>query len=381
MSPGARIAAAIAVLDQILGGQPAEQALLRWSRGSRFAGSGDRSAVRDLVFDALRRRDSFAALGGAGGRGLMIGALRAEGRDPAPLFTGEGHAPSPLTPDEGQGVPITDPLADLPAWIAPQWQASLGDEAASVAEAMRHRAPVWLRVNPLRGDTARAVAALAEDGIEVERDPRLASALRVVGNDRKLARSRAYQDGLVELQDLSPQLACAALPIAEGARVLDYCAGGGGKTLAIAGRAKALRLVAHDADPSRMADLPARAKRAGAVVDVKTRPAGQFDLVIADVPCSGSGTWRRTPDAKWRMTPDALDKVIATQAEILRQITGFVRPGGHLAYMTCSLLAAENMQQVDQFLIKNKAFSLNQHQRWTPATGSDGFFLALMQRA
>lgn len=380
MTPAARVAAAIGVLDHILGGQPAEQALLRWSRGSRFAGSGDRAAVRDLVFDALRCRDSFAALGGPGGRGLMIGALRADGRDPAAIFNGEGHAPAPLTDDEGQGAALADELADLPDWIVPMWRASLGDDAAPVARAMRHRAPVWLRVNPLRADPAAAIAALAQDGIEVAQSDRLPTALRVVGDGRKLSRARAYSDGLVELQDLSPQLACAALPLFPGARVLDYCAGGGGKTLAIAGRAKGLRLVAHDANPARMADLPARAARARAQVQLATRPSGPFDLVIADVPCSGSGTWRRTPDAKWRLTAKMVQQLVATQSQILQQVVGHLRPGGHLAYMTCSVLDCENGNQISEFINENKNFSVISQKLWTPKTGGDGFFLTLMQR-
>ncbi len=380
MTPAARVAAAIGVLDHILGGQPAEQALLRWSRGSRFAGSGDRSAVRDLVFDALRCRDSFAALGGPGGRGLMIGALRAEGRDPATIFSGEGHAPAPLSPDEGHGPALEGDLADIPDWIAPMWRASLTGDAVPVAQAMRHRAPVWIRVNTLRATPAVAIASLASDGIEVAQNDHLPTALRVLSGERKLSRARAYTDGLVELQDLSPQLACAALPIAPRGRVLDYCAGGGGKTLALAGRAQGLRLVAHDADPARMADLPARATRAGAQVQVTTRPSGAFDLVIADVPCSGSGTWRRTPDAKWRLTSDMLAQLVVTQAQILRQVAGHLRPGGHLAYMTCSVLVSENADQVALFVNKNNEFSVVSQRFWTPLTGSDGFFLALMQR-
>ena len=379
MTPAARISAAINVLDQVLAGQPAEQALLRWSRASRFAGSGDRAAVRDLVFDALRCRDSHAALGGGlTGRGLMIGALRAAGQDPADLFTGEGHAPAPLRPDETPGD--ARGATDIPGWIRPLWDASLGDRADAVAGEMRHRAPVWLRVNPVRSDAAGAIAALAQDGIAAEPDPRLPTALRVTANERRLSQGRAYRDGLVELQDLSPQLACAALPVAAGARVLDYCAGGGGKTLAVAGRAPGLTLVAHDADPARMADLPQRAERAGVKVQLATAPKGSFDLVIADVPCSGTGTWRRTPDSKWRLPQGSLDSLIALQARILRQVAPFVRPGGHLAYMTCSVLDPENGAQVDGFLQENPGFWQVSRRTWTPLDASDGFFLSLMAR-
>ena len=379
MTPAARISAAIEVLDHILAGQPAEQALLRWSRASRFAGSGDRAAVRDLVFDALRCRDSHAALGGGlTGRGLMIGGLRATGRDPAEYFTGQGHAPAPLGPQDN---PVEDQeVLDIPDWLRPLWDASLRDRADDVARLMRQRAPVWLRVNPIRADAAQAVASLGQDDITAEPDSRLGTALRVTANERRLSQSRAYREGLVELQDLSPQLACASLPVASGMRVLDYCAGGGGKTLAVAGQAPDLTLVAHDADPARMRDVPKRADRAGARVRIAERPTGSFDLVMADVPCSGSGTWRRTPDSKWRLTRSGLDDLTALQARILRKAAPLVGSGGHLAYMTCSLLDPENGAQIDRFLRDNPDFRQVARHLWTPLDAGDGFFLALMVR-
>ncbi|MCF3974012.1 RsmB/NOP family class I SAM-dependent RNA methyltransferase [Paracoccus salsus] len=380
MTPSARISAAIAILDHVLDGQPAEQALLRWSRASRFAGSGDRAAVRDLVFDALRRRNSLAALGGAAhGRGLMIGCLRAAGQDPNDLFTGLGYAPEPLTAAEaGQGE--DDDVVDLPDWIWPIWRESLAGDAVAVAKAMRDRAPVWLRANPIRGDALQAAEALARDAIEVEPHAGLRTALRVTGGERRVAQSSAYRDGLVELQDLSPQLACAALPLRPGDHVLDYCAGGGGKALALAGLQPHLRILAHDADTARMRDLPARARRAGAIVECCERPFGRFDLVVADVPCSGSGTWRRNPDAKWRLTPAGLASLLTTQAAILDEVAGLVAPGGHLAYMTCSILGDENARQIDAFLGRHDAFSLVSRSLWTPLNASDGFFMALLCR-
>lgn len=199
MTPGARISAAIEVLDRILAGQPAEQALLRWSRASRFAGSGDRAAVRDLVFDALRCRNSHAALGGGlTGRGLMIGGLRAAGQDPSAVFTGQGHAPAPL--GQGDDARSADEVSDIPEWIVPLWNRSLGDLAGPVAAAMRHRAPVWLRVNTAKATPRDAMAALERDGISAQPDPRLPTALQVTGNARRLAQAGAYLDGLVELQ-------------------------------------------------------------------------------------------------------------------------------------------------------------------------------------
>lgn len=380
MTPAARISAAIGVLDQVLQGAPAEQALLRWSRASRFAGSGDRAAVRDLVFDALRRRDTLAALGGGpGGRGLMIGLCRETGEDLAAIFTGEGHAPVPLTEAERAGHAV--PGDNLPDWLRPQWRRALGTDADAVAAAMGQRAPVWLRHNPQRAGLAQALTALAADGIETVPDPRLTSALRVISGARRVASGRAYGEGMVELQDLSPQLACAELPCAPGMRVLDYCAGGGGKALALAARNPELRIEAHDAEPDRMRDLPVRARRAGAAITLTARPSGHYGLVVADVPCSGSGTWRRQPDAKWRLTPERLEQLRRIQASILDRAAGLVAAKGHLAYMTCSLLTAENDAQIQAFLQRNQGFALVQERLWTPLTASDGFFLALLRRA
>ncbi|MDO5658985.1 MAG: RsmB/NOP family class I SAM-dependent RNA methyltransferase [Paracoccus sp. (in: a-proteobacteria)] len=383
MTPAARIAAAAQILDEILAGKPAEQALTGWARASRFAGSGDRAAIRDLVFDSLRRRASHAALGGGlSGRGLMIGGLREAGRDPAEVFTGEGHAPAPLTGAET--TPQPPPDHDLPEWLWPEWAASLGDDAQAVAEAMRDRAPVWLRVNALKASLAEAARALAADGVETVTDQRLTTALRVVSGERRIAASSPYRDGLVELQDLSPQLACAAVPVEDGQSLLDFCAGGGGKTLALGARAAraALRLTAHDAIPRRMSDLPARAARAGLRVTLSPPAplARDYDLVVADVPCSGSGTWRRTPDAKWRLSAEDLDAVVALQARILDQAAALTRPGGVLAYMTCSLLMRENDGQISGFLARSAGWNLSYRRLFTPLDASDGFFLALMRR-
>lgn len=381
MTPGARLSAAIEVLDAILAGSPAEQALLRWSRSSRFAGSGDRAAVRDLVFDALRQRDSLAALGGGlTGRGLMLGWVRGQGTDPAALFTGVAHAPQPMTEAEANHLPPPQLPEDLPDWLRPLWHRALPDDGAAVAQAMRARAPVWLRVNTARTDLPSAARVLAAEGLETRPAPQLPTALQVLSNERRLARSAGYLQGLVELQDLSAQLAADALPLARGARVLDYCAGGGGKALALAAREPSARILAHDALPQRMADLPARAARAGARIDVTTRPAGHFDLVVADVPCSGSGTWRRTPDAKWRLTPEALSELQHVQASILDEAAPLVAPSGHLAYMTCSLLSEENGDQIDAFCARQPTFKPVLQRIWTPLDASDGFFLALLQR-
>lgn len=379
MRPDARVGAAISILDEILAGQPAEQALLRWSRNSRFAGSGDRAAIRDLVFQVLRRRNSCASLGGAmTGRGLMIGLCRLNGQDPAELFTGQTHAPQVLSADEipAQGGQVVD----LPDWVLPMWRGSLGEAWQQTADSMGERAPVWLRVNPIKADLGGAIDLLQQDGISVTVSPLLGTALQVQAGERQVNRSAAYERGVVELQDLSAQLACAQLPDIGSGRVLDYCAGGGGKALAIAGAQPLARIVAHDASEQRMADLPQRASRAGAKIAVQ-RPKDMFDLVVADVPCSGSGTWRRTPDAKWRLDEAGFRRLLDLQQTIMAEAAGFVAQGGAFAYMTCSVLRDENDDQVDRFLAENPDFTQESRHFWTPLTASDGFFCAVLRKA
>ncbi len=381
MTPAARLSAAIEILDRVLAGAPAEQVLTNWARASRFAGSGDRHAVRDLVYDALRCRRSFAALGGAEtGRGLILGGLRSAGVDPETLFTGEGHAPAPLSSADIGQAPTGFAALDIPDWLASQMQQDLGDAFKTVAEALRHRAPVFLRANLARGSRDSARAALAEAGIEAEPHPLSPTALLVTAGARRVSASDPYTGGLVELQDAASQAVVDALPLADGMRVLDYCAGGGGKSLAMAARAR-VKLLAHDSDPRRMRDLPARAKRAGIKVEVLPgAPSGLFDLVLADAPCSGSGSWRRAPEGKWALTPQRLQDLRNIQSEILDKASALVQPRGWFAYATCSLLNAENRDQIDAFLARTGKWSLQRELRLTPIDGADGFYLALLQR-
>jgi 16S rRNA (cytosine967-C5)-methyltransferase len=384
MTPAARVAAAADILDAVLQGGAAEQVLTGWARRSRFAGSGDRAAIRDLVFDALRRRRSYAALGGAEtGRGLMLGALRDAGRDPAEIFTGVGHAPAPLRPEEQAAGAPDDPLVrlDCPDWLAPDLRASLGPDFDPVLSRLRDRAPVFVRVNTLRGGVEAAAGALAAEGIATRPDPLSATALEVVQGARRLARSAAYRDGLVELQDVASQAVVDLLPL--GPRILDFCAGGGGKALALAARAPSAQIAAHDADAGRMRDLPARAARAGARIELLapgSAPEGAYDLVLADAPCSGSGAWRRAPQGKWLLDRAGLDRLLALQDRVLDAAAASVAPGGVLAYATCSLLDAENGERVRAFRARHPGWSEGPRRRLTPLDGGDGFFVACLKR-
>jgi 16S rRNA (cytosine967-C5)-methyltransferase len=386
MTPEARIGAAAEVLDLILAGEPAEKALTSWGRRSRFAGSKDRAAVRDHVFDALRCKRSFAVLGGGlSGRGLMIGLLRSEGRDPADVFTGQGHAPAPMTDQEtaGGGTPDGADALDLPDWIVPELQVSLGDPAP-VAQILRARAPVMLRVNLRKGTVPDAIRVLAKDGIVATPVGVSPTALLLSEGARRLSSSAAYLDGLVELQDGASQAVVDRLPLRDGMRVLDYCAGGGGKTLAMAGRACA-DFYAHDANPRRLKDLPVRAERAGITVKLLDSAAlsgaGAFDLVLCDAPCSGSGAWRRSPEGKWAFDAAALQGLTQVQDEILDHAKALVAENGVLAYATCSVLQAENQSRISGFLARHPSWELQWSQQWLPGPEGDGFFAACLTKS
>lgn len=381
MTPAARLSAAIQILDRILAGNNAEQALTNWGRANRFAGSGDRYALRDLVFDALRCRRSYACLGGGlTGRGIILGGLRAHGQDVAALFTGQGYAPA-IVDGEAAGVPVGPVALDVPDWLAGRLEASLGAEYSAVMQALKRRAPVFLRVNLARISLDVMAARLAEDGIVTRPCPMVNTALEVVENERKVQHNAAYLDGLIELQDAASQAVIAALDLRPGLRVLDYCAGGGGKTLAMA--ARGVTLFAHDAHPQRMKDLATRAARAKATVSIVQNPAdtAPYDLILMDVPCSGSGSWRRDPQGKWALTEAKLRETLALQASILDRCQAMVKPQGALAYVTCSLLQDENEAQVSAFVARHGGWRVTLQRRFSPLQGGDGFFVALLTQS
>ncbi|WP_424986588.1 RsmB/NOP family class I SAM-dependent RNA methyltransferase [Microbulbifer sp. S227A] len=387
MTPAARVQAAIEILDEIAAGKAAEQALTGWSRRSRYAGSKDRAAVRDHVFDVLRCRRSFAALGGGEtGRGWMLGALRQAGIDPDTVFTGANYAPAMLSDAErGAGrAPAPGPEAlDIPDWLWPRFHESLGEHGAACAGALQSRAPVHLRVNRRKAGIEEAQHSLLADGIATIPHAAASTALEITEGARRLRQSAAYQSGLVELQDAASQAVVEMLPLRDGLRVLDFCAGGGGKSLAMAAQAQ-LDLFAHDAAPERMGDLPARAARAGVTVNLiagkALEQAAPFDIVLCDAPCSGSGAWRRSPEGKWRLDEAGLQELCRLQAEILDTASQLVASDGLLAYATCSVLRDENDDQMAHFLQQNPGWSLAVQRQWTMQHGTDGFFTAHLTR-
>ncbi len=388
MTPGARLSAAIELLDAALAGAPAERELTRWARASRFAGSKDRAAVRDLVYDGLRRRRSLGWQGGGdSGRAILV-ALAAETDDPDTLFTGEGFDPPPVNDAERAALArdiagAPEPVRlDYPDFLDAELRASLDADFEPILLAMQSRAPVHLRVNTLKTTADAATVVLARDGVQVARHPLARDALRVLENPRLVAASRAYTQGMVELQDASSQVVVETAGVRPGMTVLDYCAGGGGKTLALASALQGRgRLMAWDINPRRMADLPERARRAGADIRIlgdadcaALKPV--CDLVLADAPCSGTGAWRRKPEGKWRLTPEALDAFPPLQDQILDKAAARVKPGGLLIYSTCSLLARENEARAAAFAARHPDWTADGTRRLSPLDGGDGFFIA-----
>ena len=381
MTPAARVQTAIELLDDILGGAPAEKVLTAWARRSRFAGSRDRAAVRDHVFDGLRRLNSAAAMGGGlTGRGVILGLLRQQGADLDAIFSGANYAPEPLS-DAERAPAVCDLPLDVPEWLVAPMRAGLGADFDSALSAMRNRAPVGLRVNLRKSTRAAAIARLSEDGVSAVPCDLADTALIVDDGARRVGQSRAYAEGWIELQDVSSQAAVASLPLRDGIRVLDYCAGGGGKLLAMAARIDGA-FNAYDALPGRMRDLPARALRAGIRARVLSDPGADapYDLVFCDVPCSGSGTWRRNPDAMWRFHLDDLRRIQGEQAEILNSAAALVAENGVLVYATCSVLRSENIEQIQLFLERSSGWRVVAENAQPIRPVADGFFHTLLTR-
>jgi 16S rRNA (cytosine967-C5)-methyltransferase len=399
MTPAARLSAAIEVLADIdARRRPANDALKDWGLAHRFAGSSDRAAIAGLAYDALRRRASSAhIMGEETPRAVALGMLRLE-RELTPdaiaaLANGARFAPTPLSEHEHARLAAAD-LAGAPPWVAgdyPQWldpflARVFGEERAQEGAALARRAPLDLRVNPLKDEREQAAAALAHLGAAPTRwSPfGLRIALAADAKSPAVHAEPAFLKGMVEVQDEGSQLAALLSGAKAGEQVIDLCAGAGGKTLALASMMEDRgQIYATDPDKRRLAPIHARLERAGVHnVQVRTPRAqedllgdldGRADLVLIDAPCTGIGTWRRNPDAKWRVRPGAIEQRVEEQAEVLDRAARLVKPGGRIAYVTCSLLAEENGDQVRGLLARQAGFKLIPPAEVANALGERGF--------
>ncbi|CAN5406699.1 RsmB/NOP family class I SAM-dependent RNA methyltransferase [soil metagenome] len=420
MTPSARLAAAASVLDSIAQGrQPAETVLKTWGTENRYAGSKDRRAVADRVYRVLRARGRLVwAMGGReDGRALVIGSLSLiDGlslEEIEALHSGDGYGPKPLSKQERGRITTT--TGELPGWVAAglpefvmeDFKASFGDRWAEEAQAlMVPRAPIDLRVNAAKATVAEVEAELREAGLSPERTPWSAWGLRLSAEPPPNVQAlEAFKDGRIEIQDEGSQLICWLAGAEPGMTVVDYCAGGGGKTLGLAmgmiseGAARKVaadvpgkvwtptgwveapasahkpaaaaadmdgRLVAYDVVQKRLDNIRPRLQRAGVSAELhQLGPngggvedmVGEADLVLVDAPCTGSGTWRRRPEDAWRLKPEDVARMHTLQMSIVARAAKLVKPGGRLVYVTCSMLRGENEATLDAFEEDHPAFA------------------------
>src|SRR5437762_49898 len=407
MTPAARLSAAIEVIHTIDADRiPAGQALREWGTAHGYAGSGDRAGISGLVWDVLRRRSSSAWLMDADTpRARVLGMLKLErGMDAdaiAALCDGGRFAPEPLS-DAEQSALTSRSLKDAPAhtaaaypeWLEPYLAQVFGDDRVAEATAMASRAPLDLRVNTLKAKREKLMSSLAHLGVEPT--PWSPLGLRLeLGADARNPGIHAEEDfikGAIEVQDEGSQLAALLSAAKPGEQVIDLCAGAGGKTLALAALMQGKgRLIATDRDKRQLAPIHERLSRAGVHnADVRT-PKGEgdtlgdirasADLVLIDAPCTGTGTWRRNPDAKWRMRPGALEVRLKDQIEVLDRATALVKPGGRIAYITCSVLPPENGEQVRAFVARHPEFGMAPTSQTVTALGdkAEEFAAAALQ--
>ena len=427
MRLGGRLAAVIEVLEDIeRRHRPAADTLKDWGLSHRFAGAGDRAAIGNIVYDALRRKRSASWLfGDETSRALGFGALLLEWDQSVEALNqtldGDKFAPEPLNATELKVIAerkfsdAPDAVrADSPDWCAPLLERTFGNDWVEEGAALAARPPLDIRVNTLKADRARVIGEL--EGIQAAPTALAPHGVRIPpinGNGRhpNVQAEPAFQKGWFEIQDEGSQLAAELASATPGMQVLDFCAGAGGKTLALSAATENRgQIFAHDSEKSRLVPIFDRLRRSdNRNVQVVTKPSelsgliGHMDLVLIDAPCTGSGTWRRRPDAKWKLIQRQLDVRKEEQSAILDAASTYVKPGGLMVYITCSVFNEENADQVAAFLGRYKSFSAVDHPAlWaqhfpgrndavrfdaqglslTPAKSStDGFYFAAMRRA
>ena len=424
--------------------QPVDRHLRDWGRAHRFAGSKDRAAIAERIYAIQRRRAWLAwRMESDAPRALVIGSLLDEG-DIEALFSGGGYGPSALTDAERAAiaaVPSGEPpphvRGEYPQFLEGELQRAFGDALMDEMMAFQSRAPADLRVNTLKTSRDDLLDALSSESYDAQPTPFSPVGIRLSEGEAKLGRSGLFLSGAFEFQDEAAQIAALLCDAEPGMRVLDFAAGAGGKSLALAAIMRNEgEIVACDVRTDALTELERRAMRAGATI-IETFPlphflggegqgegvsnveraaatpsprpspplrggegASSFDIVLLDAPCSGTGTWRRQPELRWRLTPERVTELLATQDALLNQAAASVKPGGRLVYATCSILLSENEDRVAAFLETHPDFAITpvadiwrgltgSEQPMTQghffhtspfSTGTDGFFTSVLQK-
>jgi 16S rRNA (cytosine967-C5)-methyltransferase len=394
MTPAARLSAAMEVIAAIDTQRvPAPNALKDWGVAHRFAGSGDRAGISGLVYDVLRRRASSAWLmDDDSPRARVLGMLKLERGFDAEriekLCDGSRFAPAPLSDAERAALTVrtlhdapAHVAGDYPEWLDSEFEKVFGDRRIEEVSAMARRAPLDLRVNTLKAEPGKVLASLRHLGVKPAPWSPLGLRIELDADARSpgIQAEPEFIKGAIEVQDEGSQLAALFSGAKSGEQVIDLCAGAGGKTLALAammgGRG---RLIATDRDKRQLAPIHERLSRAGVHnADVRTPRDGDplqglegtSDLVVIDAPCTGTGTWRRNPDAKWRMRPGALEQRLKDQVEVLERAARLVKPGGRIAYITCSVLPQENGEQIRSFVSRHPDFEIVHATNFTAPLG------------
>jgi 16S rRNA (cytosine967-C5)-methyltransferase len=411
MTPAARIQAVIGILGELeRTRQPVDRHLRDWGRAHRFAGAKDRAAIGERVYAIQRHRAWFTwRMGDNTPRALVIGSLLEEG-DIEPLFSGSGYGPSVLTDAERASMatpPSGDPpppvRGEYPAFLQGELQRAFGDTFLDEMIALQSRAPADLRVNTLKTTRDEVLTALRGEGYGANETWLSPLGIRLASGEAKLGRSALFESGAFEFQDEAAQIATLLCGAKQGMRVLDLAAGAGGKSLALTAIMRNEgEIVATDIRFDALVELERRAARAGATI-IRTAKdlQGDFDIVLVDAPCSGTGTWRRQPELRWRLTQDRIAELMTIQDRLLAQAAARVKPVGRLVYATCSILPTENEDRVIAFLETHREFAvLPVADVWRESVGSelaagvgrffhaspfstqtDGFFTAILQRA
>lgn len=428
MKLSGRVAAAMEIIDGMETlRRPVSVALKDWAGSHRFAGSKDRAAIGNLVYDAERRRASHAfTMGAKTGRALVLATLvfdwQMNVEDITTAFATDKFAPEPLTDDEITRLYAEDPLAgaadhvraNIPEWLVEQFKTAFGDDWIEEANQFSTRPPLDMRINTLSTASDRSVKslkrfapepmAIAANGLRIDSGP---------GDVRtpNVQIDEAYQKGWIEIQDEGSQIVSALSGASDGDSVLDLCAGAGGKTLALAAQmSNRGQIFSYDIDYGRLAPIYERVKRAQVHnVQIRKPEEGSLDNlqdamshVFVDAPCTGTGTWRRHPDSKWRLTKDQMQKRAQEQRGVLNNAVKFVKRSGRLIYVTCSILPAENDEQIAWFLSAHEGFKVQDPaENWektypdieaprftkygtvlTPhSTKTDGFYISILTDA